>query len=605
MPLAVIWGGLFGCASATSHADGEVRQGWSEADRRGWYDGTQGSRLIPFDWLVALEQPDNGQPFLATEHIERFRYLPRTDPSGRPMLPVGFALDDSDDSELTFTRLRWTTGQGSDARWVGMNCSACHTGEIAFEGRRLRIDGGATIADFQSFMETLDQALEATRAEPEKWERFAAAVLDGRDTDANRALLEGAFDDLLAWRRKVALMNETPLRYGYARLDAFGHIFNKAALLTNASDPIANPPDAPTSYPFLWNVHQHDKVQWNGIASNSGRTLWPSGETFDVGALGRNTGEVIGVFADVNVTRSPGLAGYDSSVQAASLDAMEDLITRLEPPAWPVDVFGELDDGLVAEGRALFEAQCQSCHLPLAHDDLTTRFQARMSFFRDDIPGNVPPGTDPWMACNAYTYEARTGDLEGIKRRYVFGERLGEQEPVANVLSALVAGTLVGKKGEIVSSAARAFFGIERRPRVVEEEFFLLDRAIVEIEDLDALRLERCMTEESDILGYKARPLTGIWATAPYLHNGSVPTLHDLLLPPDERPDTFFLGTREYDPVKVGYRTEQSAENSFRFQAQDEAGEPIPGNSNAGHDYGNAGLTEAQRRALVEYMKSL
>ncbi len=54
-------------------------------------------------------------------------------------------------------------------------------------------------------------------------------------------------------------------------------------------------------------------------------------------------------------------------------------------------------------------------------------------------------------------------------------------------------------------------------------------------------------------LGYIARPLNGIWATAPYLHNGSVPTLYDLLLPAEQRPRTFYTGSNEFDPVKVGY----------------------------------------------------
>ena len=52
---------------------------------------------------------------------------------------------------------------------------------------------------------------------------------------------------------------------------------------------------------------------------------------------------------------------------------------------------------------------------------------------------------------------------------------------------------------------------------------------------------------------YKARPLNGIWATAPFLHNGSVPNLKEILLPADQRSKTFFLGTREYDPATVGY----------------------------------------------------
>jgi hypothetical protein len=124
-------------------------------------------------------------------------------------------------------------------------------------------------------------------------------------------------------------------------------------------------------------------------------------------------------------------------------------------------------------------------------------------------------------------------------------------------------------------------------------------------DDARAARFKRCMTDDNPVLAYKGRPLTGIWATPPYLHNGSVPTLYDLLLPPEDRPKSFYLGSREFDPDKVGYVTALSADNTFLYRTRDETGRFIDGNSNAGHDYGNAALTEEQRRALVEYMKSL
>jgi hypothetical protein len=98
---------------------------------------------------------------------------------------------------------------------------------------------------------------------------------------------------------------------------------------------------------------------------------------------------------------------------------------------------------------------------------------------------------------------------------------------------------------------------------------------------------------------YKARPLQGIWATAPFLHNGSVPNLWQMLLPPAQRSKTFYTGTWAYDPKNVGYETANSADNSFLLDTS------LPGNSNAGHDYGNAGLSDADRWALVEYMKTL
>jgi hypothetical protein len=107
-------------------------------------------------------------------------------------------------------------------------------------------------------------------------------------------------------------------------------------------------------------------------------------------------------------------------------------------------------------------------------------------------------------------------------------------------------------------------------------------------------------------LQYKARPLNGIWATPPYLHNSSVPTLYALLSPVAERPSVFYLGNREYDPVSVGYRTEKFS-GGFRLDSS------IRGNSNSGHEFNNGAgkgiigprLTPDERCALIEYLKTL
>jgi hypothetical protein len=101
---------------------------------------------------------------------------------------------------------------------------------------------------------------------------------------------------------------------------------------------------------------------------------------------------------------------------------------------------------------------------------------------------------------------------------------------------------------------------------------------------------------------YKARPLNGIWATAPYLHNGSVPSLYQLLLPAKDRLATFSVGTRQFDPVNVGFRTD--APGFPKFESHDADGKPVTGNSNEGHEYGT-NLSEEDRWALVEYLKTL
>jgi hypothetical protein len=100
--------------------------------------------------------------------------------------------------------------------------------------------------------------------------------------------------------------------------------------------------------------------------------------------------------------------------------------------------------------------------------------------------------------------------------------------------------------------------------------------------------------------GYTAVPLDGLWLTGPYLHNGSVPTLADLLEPVAARPKKFWRGYDVYDPARLGYVT-------LGAEAE-RVGTPLdvtlPGNSNEGHTYGTE-LAPEQKRALLEYLKTL
>ena len=207
-----------------------VDQGWTQSDLKEWYEMSAGSRLIPLSWLLALEQPDNDNKFLDDAHVAKFRYLPHVNSGGLP-LPLGFTVDTQSDKNLKATKLRWKASQGDMEPWVGMNCAACHTAELTYKGNRIRVQGAPTLADFQSFMTALDRALIATRDDPVKWDRFATRVLAGGDTQADRARLKDALDQFTARRLRIEAANEAPLRNGYGRLDAFGHIFNDIALL--------------------------------------------------------------------------------------------------------------------------------------------------------------------------------------------------------------------------------------------------------------------------------------------------------------------------------------------------------------------------------------
>ena len=100
--------------------------------------------------------------------------------------------------------------------------------------------------------------------------------------------------------------------------------------------------------------------------------------------------------------------------------------------------------------------------------------------------------------------------------------------------------------------------------------------------------------------GYANHPLDGIWARAPYLHNGSVPTLRDLLDAPEKRPAVFFRGYDVYDREKAGFVSDVPAAGGREFFRYDAS---IPGNSNGGHLYGTS-LADEDKRAIVEYLKT-
>jgi hypothetical protein len=108
-------------------------------------------------------------------------------------------------------------------------------------------------------------------------------------------------------------------------------------------------------------------------------------------------------------------------------------------------------------------------------------------------------------------------------------------------------------------------------------------------------------------LVYKARPHNGIWATPPYLHNGSVPSVYYLLSPVSDRPTRFYLGSKQYDPVHLGIDTSY-LKGATKFCTNK------PGNSNAGHEFNDGPkghgiigrkLSEDERMEIIEFLKTL
>jgi hypothetical protein len=111
--------------------------------------------------------------------------------------------------------------------------------------------------------------------------------------------------------------------------------------------------------------------------------------------------------------------------------------------------------------------------------------------------------------------------------------------------------------------------------------------------------------------GYQSPPLDGIWATAPYFHNASVPTVYHVLnsaARPSIHTRSYRTGKEEYDPVKLGWKVtvlEKPADsNASGYERRRIYDTNLPGQSNAGHTFGDK-LSEAERMAVIEYLKTL
>ncbi|MEM6666325.1 MAG: di-heme-cytochrome C peroxidase, partial [Pseudomonadota bacterium] len=443
------------------------------------------------------------------------------------------------------------------------------------------------------------------------FDSFASAVLGPADEGA-RTTLKSEMEAWHAYRTGLMARNATPVRFGWARLDAVGYILNKVAHTLSPDQSEVWFADAPVSYPFIWNASQHDRLQWNGIAENRTR-INIGGNATDIGGLGRNAGQVIGVFAGMELEPGGLLSTRiaDTSVRIDNIIRLERVLSRLHSPVWPEALAGEIDRGdIFARGRALYDETCLACHARLAPDDVESPITASMQ------PIFAPQaGTDPLMACNAILHRSESGPLEGAEFRYfpsIAAANIGEAEPTSKLLSSLILRTIIKRRDDLIEVLAEdtfQFFGAGDDPVVVARGGPPTPDPLIAMRMRKAAMVGTCrdLVAEGNaanvaLLQYKARPLNGIWATAPYLHNGSVPTLYDLLLPPDDRPTTFGVNAR-LDTDKVGIDgTTDGAPFVFNVLAED--GQPLPGNSNAGHVYGTD-FTEADRRALVEYLKSL
>lgn len=564
----------------------ELPQAWSPQTRMDFWFTSQGSRIIPYSWFTWLEQADNEKLFRSAEHMESLRYLPmpasKQNPSG---LPIGFALD---------------TDKKKGEAWVGMSCAACHTNQMDYQGKKFLIEGAPTLGNFVLFYNELVDALNATHSDDAKFERFAKKVLGENYNPENAQQLRSELQTMAIEATERRTVNDLPDDYpvdftSYARLDAFGNIQNAGSAFALGDFSNRNAPTAPVSYPFIWGTHQSDVVQWNASAPN----------TPLVGPLVRNIGEVVGVFGSLEIEQASWwqrLFGkkhrYFSSVDMMGLGHLEKWVKELRSPDWPADKgFPVIDTAKAGQGAVIYAQECAGCHQVIPRDKQGEDYIAKKVAV-------IKVGTDPAMAWNASYHQARTLELEGSRTKILIGDKFGKIAPAIEIPVNGVVG-IVLKDPRTAYKAGKIPMNASRKENVKSIEDAIKDFAI---ENADIARKQSSVKslkvdhgKNLDGLVYKARPLTSIWATAPYLHNGSVPSLWQMLQEPEDRVSTFWVGSREFDPKHVGFDSTQGL-NEFKVLNKD--GEIQEGNSNQGHGYGTT-LSDDDKWALIEYLKTL
>ncbi|WP_316184285.1 MULTISPECIES: di-heme-cytochrome C peroxidase [unclassified Bradyrhizobium] len=648
-------------------------QGWTTQDRHWFHHVTQGTATfpIPYAWFMAMEQPylaPFGTPGLISDsaYLERFGFIPSPksvdgDPSVlRPFgyaataaktepaapLPAGLKPTPAGNEgglPVGFARLTGATDPATGAAQsdkIGLTCAACHSGSIHYKGVSVRFDGGPGMVDLRKLEEAMGFAMIFTQYVPGRFTRFADRVLGPNASDADRASLKkglkAAIDFALNmqannYKTTIEAKGQTETEEGFGRLDALNRIGNQVFYLDMASSGLPNmldnqeAIDAPVSYPPIWTVPWFSWAQYDGSIAQP---------------LIRNAGEALGVSAQINF--SPKTASdrlWRSSMAIDNLLYIENMLRGPDPfatttpafggltsPKWPEKLFAgddawKIDPARVERGRKLYAAVCVECHLGPVADTVFDKTYPDKSFWKikpaDDWESKGWNAKGPILDLVQKPVEAMQtdpGQASILANRKVNVAGFLEVDPAKDLK-----GCNLPQGSTTEMPYALALMAVVQKA----SDKWMEDRKISEAERA-ALWGDRRNCPNPAGKSYRARPLNGVWATAPYLHNGSVPSLYWLLTPAAERPTSFCQGARDYDPKPVGFAVPKGGESTCKvgqtlFVTSDSSGKPIKGNSTLGHsfegptkpnkDYPNGiiggAFSEDERWDLIEYLKTL
>lgn len=559
---------------------------WSESQRERYYQTSQGSLVVPYAWFRALEWRTGTQMFASPEVQTQFGLLPDNDRTYNPdQLPIGIVKEIVPDPYVN------TLGQGQK-EWASLSCAACHTGQLLYKGTALRIDGGEGLWRFEQWSQDFLYSLVFTASSPDKFRRFCARINgywpSGQCSEPELKTLQKQlkvyFDSDLVINAVNAVINHTyPNQEGFTRTDALGRGVNGEFGSLNPSN--IDSSTGPVSYPPLWFTHDFDWVQSPAAIRQP---------------LGRNVTEAWGV--NVMVELKDPAKRFGSTAELDNMFWMESLLSVLRPPKWPENILGRIDPERVKRGSYLFNQAIWSQALPASEAELAPDPQG---FIKGPNPNR--PTTGYCARCHAPALDPQP-DKYG--HRYV-------QLPLyrMDVMGTDPQDAMLFRKRVVKTGPLAPLFDNQKQVGIgtalTVSVTGIIDKWFNDHNISGPCRV--VMEGYRDNLfrappAYPARPLDGYWSTGPFLHNGSIRTLFQLLSPIENRERKFWKGSWEFDPFEVGFRNEK-LKGGFLFDTT------LKGNSNEGHEFRNAPpntpgvigpyLTPEQRLDIIEYLKTL
>jgi len=587
----------------------DYSNGLTPAQKETYYHLSQGAEILPWFLLTALDVADPGSAKPFVENLKRYGLLP--DPARNDGLPVGLTVSSN---PFTF---------GMD--FVGITCAACHVGELHHDGKAVRVDGAPNMFDLQLFYsDAIEAVMAATSDRGKLWralkrmgrqdyERYGIAALFvrpatlvyyGTNILLHRDRLDARLELLAVISAAKEQRDPQHLTSGFGRLDAFdgtrnfiftrlrkadasGNFEVNGANMVKLDAAVKFPPlwsrkarppepveayrEQPQRFPPVWGFRDYDWVEWT-IDTNT--------------VMERNVTETLG--AGATVVLDPQAASlFESSIPIKNMHDLEWLAYYIDPPRWPTAIFGEIKPDLAAAGQRIFQSRCAGCH---EYDD-DRRTPTGLIGLRGMRPEDV--GTDATAALRISCPVPDAGPLVIPPKSYTVEDSQLLRDCAGVAVGAAFAGNSFARtvQAAVDSIKQKAYeaAGIDAAQQRAMED---LDRRG------DVTWRDTLLDTRPPYGPYAARPLYGIWAAAPYLHNGSVPTLYHLLLPPEQRPKIFALGGRDYDPVMLGFRVDTAC-----AQQDCVVDTTRTGDGNGGHLWGTD-LARPDRMALLEYLKT-